>query len=326
VARRRVLPLVLVALGSPPVAAAPKLFVELNYQTDAALERCPTEADFRAMISAQLAYDPFAEPSQQRVVARAEASEPGIRGVVEWYDASGAFRGQRELDSESRDCPSFMRALSFALAVQIQLLAEEEAAAGAPSSEAAKTPAPPVAKSAPAPATARKPSDEGSNAWQWLVGAGPALAFGVAPRMAIQAHVFTQARYDALGVELGGEASVPTRHELDGGEGFEQWTAAGSLSGCGFFRPLSGCLVSQVGTLQVRGFGVDEPRSDSGLVAQVGLRLGLEHGFGRHWVGALRLEARAALISWEIQLNDREAWRTPPFSLTVGADWAALFR
>jgi len=335
VAGRRVLPLVLVALASPPAVAGPKLFVDLKYQTDETLERCPTEAEFRAMITAQLGYDPFAAPSRQRVVARARALESGIRGFVEWYDESGTLRGQRALDSDSRDCPSFMRAMSFALAVQIQLLAEEEEASeaepnvGKPSSEpstASKAAQPGPAPAKPASEQAspkRAPSPE---TWQWLVGAGPALAFGLAPRTAVQGRIFTMARYDALGVELGGEASLPSRHEFEDGRGFEQWTASGSLSGCGFLWAFSGCLVSNIGTLSIRGFGVDEPHSDAGMVAHVGLRLGLSHVLVGRWVGGLRVEAKAALVTWKVDLNDREVWRTPPVSLTLGADLAALFQ
>jgi hypothetical protein len=336
VAGRRVLPLVLVALASPPAVAGPRLFVDLKYQTDETLERCPTEAEFRAMITAQLGYDPFSTPSRQRVVARARALESGIRGFVEWYDESGMLRGQRALDSETRDCPSFMRAMSFALAVQIQLLAEEEEASGAEPNLGDPSPeqkaGPKAAQPSPAPATPasdQKSPKRGSaspETWQWLVGAGPALAFGLAPRTAVQGHIFTMARYDSLGVELGGEASFPSRHEVEEGRGFEQWTAAGSLSGCGFLWALSGCLVGDVGTLAIRGFGVDEPHSDAGMVAHLGLRLGLSHVLSGRWVGGLRVEAKAALVAWKVDLNDREVWRTPPVSLTLGADLAALFQ
>jgi len=42
-------------------------------------------------------------------------------------------------------------------------------------------------------------------------------------------------------------------------------------------------------------------------------------------VGALRVEGLLPLSSWEVTLNTREVWATPPWSLTVGVDVAAIF-
>ena len=113
---RRVLLLAVVALASPVVCAAPELFVDLQYQPDPDLAGCPSEEAFRAMIGEQLGYDPFRAGAEQKVVARARAAEHGLQGHVEWYDASGNPRGERELGSESTDCAALARAMSFAIA------------------------------------------------------------------------------------------------------------------------------------------------------------------------------------------------------------------
>jgi hypothetical protein len=53
--------------------------------------------------------------------------------------------------------------------------------------------------------------------------------------------------------------------------------------------------------------------------------LSLLGNFGESWLGALRVEALVALVSWDVTLNQREVWKTPLFSVSVGGDLALLF-
>jgi hypothetical protein len=317
--------------------------VDLRYQTDQTLERCPTEAEFRAMINAQLGYDPFAAPSEHTVFARTQATEAGMSGVVEWYDTSGALRGRREMQAEGRDCQRFMKAMSFAIAVQIQLLAAERESSGstpADASEGEPSPLESPATKRPEPiakvSTTPKSDDDGGRRsdasrrdireWQFMAGAGPALVFGLAPRAVFEGRIFTTARYRAAGLELAASASPPSRHTIEEDEGFERWTVGGSLAGCSFFGAIAACLVNKLDWLSVRGFGVDEPRSDSGLFPQLGLRLAVGHLLDGKYLGAVRIEALAALRSWDVTLSQRTVWDTPSLTLTMGADLAAVFQ
>ncbi len=324
-------------LGSSVVHAEPELYVELRYEPEAGLG-CPSEAAFKALVSDQLGYDPFREGAEQKVVARTQQAEHELRGAIEWHDASGNPRGERELASESQDCAALARSMSFAIVVQIQLLAQEAkdnraASAEQPStSDSAKaiaTASPPVTRSSPpkdtSPASPARPSPKRPSS-QFLLGAGPTLAFGLAPRMAVEGRAFGGLRRGGLGFELGVEASLASRHETKDGDGFEQQVLAGSLAGCTFFGKLSGCLVSKVGRLSVRGFGVEVPNSDAGTLWQLGPRLGLVEGFGERWFGALRVEALVSLVTWEVTLNQEEVWKTPLFSLTVGGDLGVLLQ
>ena len=132
-----VLPLA-VALGSSAAHAEPRFAVDLAYRPDPAVEGCPSDDEFRTMISDQLGYEPFRAGAAQTVVARAQAAEQGLRGFVEWHDSSGSLRGERELGTESKDCRELARAMSFAIAVQIQILAQEaEASEPLPEKESA---------------------------------------------------------------------------------------------------------------------------------------------------------------------------------------------
>lgn len=325
-----------VALASNVARADPELYVELRYQPDAGLG-CPSEAAFKATVSDELRYDPFRVGAEQQVVARTGPSEHGLRGVIEWHDASGNPRGEREIASESSDCAALARSMAFAIAVQIQLLAQEaenKAAAaaerpsdGGSSPEGVGAPSPPVvaASSTPdAPRSSTARASQSRASWQFLLGAGPSLAFALAPRTVVEGRVFGGVRRGRLGVELGFEASLPSRHETEDGDGFEQQVFVGSLAGCAFFARLSGCLVNKVGWLRVQGFGIDVPNSDAGTLWQVGPRLALIEGFGQRWFGVLRVEALASLATWEVTLNQEEVWKTPLFSLSVGGDLGFL--
>ncbi len=331
----RVLPMLIVALGSRVAHAESRLFVDLRYQTDAGLGACPNEETFRGMVERQLGYDPFRADSPQVIVARAEAAERGIRGFVRWYDDQGNSRGERDLASDDPDCAAFVKAMGFTLAVQIQLLSLETPAADAarPSS-----PARADAKSAEATTTTRPdparrvadgPVDPGpprhSN-WRFLVGLGPSVGFGLAPRAVPEGRLFAGVGRGELGLELGAEASLWARHATASDQGFEQSLLASTFAACGFIEPWSGCVVNKLGVLRVRGFGVDMPRSPSGLVEQVGLRLSVHQRFGSHGLLLLRIEALAPLVSWDVTLNGKAVWRMPPVSLGLGGDLAALFQ
>jgi hypothetical protein len=332
--RRRALAVLLLALAAPVAQAGPRLFVDLDYEPDSTLGDCPSEPAFRAVIRDQLGYDPFRADSPQTIVARAHAAAQGLRGSIEWRDASGALRGERALSAEHSDCEAFARVMAFAIAVQIQLLSGEADTATTPpapasdtdrSSVPAVTPAknPAVAQDrGPSPAlTSREPA-----AWELLLGVGPTLGFGVAPATVVEGRAFGTLRHAWFALEIGGEGSVPSRHTTTEGNGVEQQLLLGSLAGCLALPPLSGCLVGKVGRLHVRGFGVDAPLSASGVLAQIGPRLALGGEIGSRLAAALRLEALATLIPSGVTLNHREIWRTPAVSLSVGADLAIIFR
>jgi hypothetical protein len=313
--------------------------VTLDYRAEAALDGCPDESAFRALVESQLGYDPFRSRAQHQVIARILTAEGRMHGVVEWRDETGAPRGERELPSEAgRACLELARTMSFAVAVQIQLLAKDaeekaespELPPSDPERSDAKSPARPPseqkrARDVPPPL---EDEDKGSApaSWQAVVGIGPMLALGVAPRTALEGRAFASVRRGGIGVELGVEGGLPSSHGTSGDEGFEQHLVRGAAAACFALSPISGCLVSKVGSLTVRGFGVDEPRSSSGLVGLVGPRVALETGVGGQWLAAVRVEVLATLSPWRVELNDREIWKAPPMAFFVGADLARFFQ
>lgn len=326
----------MVALASGIARAEPQLFVHLDYQVEPGLAGCPSDEAFREMVAAQLGYSPFRANSQYRVVARAGADSGQIQGFVEWQNDAGVRRGRRELRAESLDCPAFARAMSFAIAVQIQLFTQEV--------ERGETSAPPATSESPGTsASVAPPSQPGtdplaavvrsdldhasaeSSRWRFLIGGGPLLSFWLTPATAVGGRVFAGVNRGSWLAELGLEASLPGSYRTTNEQGFDYHVELGSLAGCALLRPFSGCVVGKLGRFSVTGFGVDVPRSPAGLLVQVGPRVALSEVVGGRWLGALRFEGLVTVAPWEVTLNHTEVWRTPLLTLSAGLDVAALF-
>src|SRR5204863_4548408 len=141
-------------------ARAAPLSVRLDY---AAGPGCPDAADFKAVVIARLGYDPFVGTAPEQVLVRIAPRDRAIDGRIEWRDAHGQWAGEQTFPSVSTDCSHVVRAMGFALAVQIQLLAKATAAPRASTAAPADTGAPPesppdtVAKQPLAPTPSNEP-------------------------------------------------------------------------------------------------------------------------------------------------------------------------
>jgi hypothetical protein len=332
--------LLVLCIGSGARAAdtGPTLFVTLDYGAEAALRGCPDEGAFKALVVGQLGYDPFRPDAPHRVFVRMSDEVGELRGLVEWRDASGKPRGQRELSGKSGACAELARAMSFATVVQIQLLAREAEAEAEASRAAAAPVEQPATEKTPKPPAPPAPDDEGERspaasesdravdaaAWQLILGGGAVFGVGVAPRALFEGRLFGALRHSRLALELGVETGLPSSHVTSADEGFEQHVVLGVIAGCFAISPASVCVVNKWGRLWVGGFGVDDPKSSSGLASLLGLRLGLEQHLAPRWLAALRLEALATLAPWRVELDGEEIWRAPVAAVFVGADLAVI--
>jgi hypothetical protein len=146
----------LLALSGREARAAP-LTVRLEY---AAGPGCPDAADFKTVVITRLGYDPFMESAPERVLVRIEPRTGTIDGRIEWRDASGKWAGEQAFPSVSTDCPRLVRAMGFALAVQIQLLARAAAVPDANVVAPAETGSPPQGPAIAEPPIATMPPPE----------------------------------------------------------------------------------------------------------------------------------------------------------------------
>src|SRR3569623_946437 len=80
-------------------------------------------AGCQAIEGGRLGYQPFRDDASDRIVVRIEPAGRTLKGRSEWRQASGGSIGEQAFPSRTGDCGELARAMGFALAVQIQLMA-----------------------------------------------------------------------------------------------------------------------------------------------------------------------------------------------------------
>jgi hypothetical protein len=324
--------LVLAIVGAPRPARARPAVVATQLDYDAA-PGCPGAARFAAVVIGRLGYDAFSPDAPDRVVVRIEAAGRTLEGRLEWHDAGGGVIGEQTFPSRTGNCDELTRAMGFALALQIQLMAATVGESRPPPAPAPGTPAPapappPITPALPAQIeTAGSPTpNERSPGVSVLVGAGASAGFGVASAPVALGRLFGTVQWSHLAVELAGEATAPsTTHRADGA-GFSQEEFLASVAGCGVRSPLSLCAIGKVGELRVAGQGVDVPLTASGLMVQSGLRLTAWHTFGYRTYIMARAEGLVRLTDGTVTLDSMPVWSTPRFAALLGIDVAIRFR
>ena len=349
--RRGVIALFPALLAAPSAVAAPPLRVTLEYETPPTPAGCADEAEFRRRVTSRLGDDPFAADAALHVHVQASQSEGETEGRVKWQDASGQARGEQLFARKNRGCSQLLSELSFAVAVQIELLRAGEA----PSANAAdRPPEGPVSertdKSAPsqtsAPPPARAPQDRrdtqdhaardarraaaGADAnahvpWSVAVGGGPAIDLDLAPTPAASARLFVAVRYGHLSMEVGAGSSLPTTDQRPDGTGFHEYTLASEVGLCGHADRFGLCGLGVLGAVFVRGFGVDQPAAPSGILARAGVRATVAQQLTARWSASLRADALVLLTPWTVYLNQTPVWTMPAFGSVLGVDLTARF-
>jgi len=324
--------LVLAILGMQRAAHARAVVVatQLDY---VATPGCPSAARFEAVVVGRLGYDPFRADAPDRVTVRIEAAGRTLEGGLEWHDAAGSVIGAQTFPSRTGDCDELTRAMGFALALQIQLMAAtagETRPPQAPPTAAPATvlaPAPPVT---PSPATQIEMPGPGRNDQPRgpfiLVGAGASAGIGLASDPVALGRLFGTVQWSHVAVELAGEATAPSTTRRADGAGFSQEEFLASLAGCGVRAALSLCALGKIGGFRVVGQGVDVPLTASGLLMQAGLRLTASHTFGHRTYIIGRAEGLGRVTQGTVTLDSIPVWSTPRFAALLGIDVAFRFR
>jgi hypothetical protein len=308
--------------------------VALHYS---ALPECPDASALEAIVTKRLGFDPFSATAARRVLVRIQTGDRGLEGHVEWRDSEGKWVGDRTFPSRSDDCRELVRAMGFALAVQIQLLAIVSGPDGAgavtePSEHGKVEPPPRGSAERPPPPPPKATSTElpaarglsGGRATPF-VGAGASLGFGLASRPVPLLRLATGVAWRFAQLELGAEFGLPVTTRRDDGAGFSQAILLASLAGCGAYDYLSACLLTKAGTVHIAGRGVDAPASALGSVLEVGVRLAAHANFSEQLYLGGRAEGLLALSRWTVTLDDASVWSAPPFAAVVGVDFGVRF-
>jgi hypothetical protein len=328
--------LTLAALGVPREGRARTVVVatRLDYAT---APGCPTGDDFQTIVTARLGYNPFRADVGDLVVVRIDPAGRTLEGRLEWRDVNGRSIGEQTFPSRTGDCVELARAMGFALALQIQLMAATVGEARleappAPATEPAASRGPPAStapspaahlEAAPAPVPEPSGRPEGPSV---LAGAGMLAGLGISSTPIAVGRLFAALAWPHVAVELGGEVSAPSTTNRADGAGFSQEEFLASVAGCGVSGPFSLCAVGKLGELRVVGQGVDVALTASGLMIQSGLRLTAAHGVGQRTSIIAHAEGLARLTEGTVTLDSMPVWTTPRFAALLGIDIAFRFR
>jgi hypothetical protein len=301
---------------------------------------CPPADAFEAVVAGRLGYSPFRANARERVIVRIEPAGRALEGLLEWRDATGGWIGEQTFPSRTGHCGELARAMGFALALRIQLMATSALSAAPPEAAAppdASTPAPTATPPSPAagvsiaPPTATSQGNLTKSSLETpgpsiLAGAGAAVGVGVSSSAVPFGRLFGTVAWSHVSVELAAEISVPsTTHRADGA-GFTQQRFLASVAGCGVRRSLSACLVGKIGDIRVVGEGIDFPATSHGVVAQAGLRLAVTHMLGSHLQVGAHADSLALLTKGIVTLDGMPVWTTPRLAALFGADIGIRFR
>ncbi|HYO94028.1 MAG TPA: hypothetical protein VER33_05920 [Polyangiaceae bacterium] len=329
---RRIQPYIAIAgaMALPVSAAAgpgQPLSVALLYEVAPGAAGCPSDLHFRGLVGEQLRYEAFNERAALRLRARIRPDQSGaLAGTLVWSDAAAERTGERRLTSPSGDCAELARAMSFAIAVQIQLLSTsatdvqpaDEAAAG--KAKASR----PGARSEQLALPPRKRSRQPGRVLAF--GGGPTASHGIAPSLSAGARLFGTIGTGPFSLELALEPDLPVTQTQPDGSGFRFSSYGGSLAPCTTLDPLMLCVLAGMGRVRVEGFGVDEVRAPSSTTARAGLRLGFGLPLRERLATLVHLDALAMLTPRTVYLRGAPAWTTPDVGLRLGIDVAGLFR
>jgi hypothetical protein len=306
----------LLASSGGEARAAP-LTVGLDYTAGPG---CPDAADFRAAVTARLGYDPFVDGAPERVLVRIDPRDRAIDGRIEWRSGSGQWAGEQLFPSVTTDCPRLVRAMGFALAVQIQLLAKAAAAPEVdvmtPAEAAIPSPkAPPVVTATAAPeATTGRPRPA------LAVGAGPSVGLGLSSSPVLLGRLFGAVAWPHVSLELAAAVSLPTTTRRADGAGVSQQILLGGAAGCATAARWSGCLVASAGAVRMAGEDIDRVTSATVPLVQAGARLAIKQDLGRRAFVNARADGLVNLIRWTGSLDQVPVWTAPRFSATIGVD------
>jgi hypothetical protein len=232
----------------------------LDYRVAPGVQRCPSKAEFSALLSREVGGDPFATTPDLGLTVLLTPRTNGVSGVVEITE-KGQLRGRRELNSG--DCAALAAALALVVGVELDPYAQRQRSAP-----------PPVATEV----HATLPTEETRHTAAWYLAAGGLVAVGLAPTavpgvtasVSIRPH-FWVALHPEFALEFQG--LPPVTAPLGSGSGSVShvlWTGLGCVHPWWF---LGGCLLGTGGVSMAEGFAGGAYGSQVEGYAAAGVRI-----------------------------------------------------
>ncbi len=304
---------------------------------------CPDAENFKAVVTTRLGYDPFNESAADHVLVRIASRDGSLDGRIEWRDSSGKWTGDQSFPLVSSDCLRLVRAMGFALAVQIQLLAKTgpardlDVGTRAGSGPPAEAPTPPAT---PRPAgvttvpdgptivpgaTTTAPSPTRGPRPVFAMGAGPSIGFGMSSTPVLLGRLFGALAWQHVSVELAAAVSLPATTRRADGAGFSQQHLLVSAASCAIVTRWNVCLVANAGEVRMVGEDIDHPTSAEAPVFETGARVAVIQRFGRRVFLDAHVDGLVILTRWTARLDQVPVWTAPRFAAAIGIDTGVRF-
>jgi hypothetical protein len=301
----------------------------LDYVVAAGVQRCPTRAEFEALLAREVGEDPFASNPSLGVRVELTPRSTGVSGVVVITE-KGEERGRREL--RSGDCAALAAALALVVGVELDPLAMARRSQAGDRVAGAQATTPQVQQAV----ETVKPPPRGD----LLMSLGGMAAGNIAPTVVPAVTLGLSGRWSALPhwLELGVEwqGAPPVNAPLGLGPGSSGSVSHLLLTGLACFNPwsfLGGCALATGGVTLATGqfqnvqeFGTQSAGYfAAGLRAQGGFPLNRDLRLVIHVDGAFQVTQEPLQICTVAtksttcpQPSTEVLWTPPPFSWGIG--------
>lgn len=292
---------------------------ELDWQGGPSGSNCIDADALRRAVEARLGRELFAPKGQGDVRVTGAITEGDGKWLVRITLTStpGDAMGERELESESRDCSALDDSLALVLAVMLDIpktripAPARQPSAVEPAAEQ-RTPPP-----APPPPTSklRVPKDTPPRRprWHFEVGLAGLGAYGLLPDVTfgLRGHVAVKPpEFWKVGVDLATYASVDeTLGAAEAGASFSPKELG--IFVCPLDLPLAaftleGCLAQHVGTLRVQGFGFDANEEQTRPYVNLGAAFAASLGIVEPLSVRLGIDAQTPLLRETFRYGDQD--------------------
>jgi hypothetical protein len=273
----------------------------LVYLVDPTAVGCPSTDELRGAVNARAGHELFGEPSDRTLDVTIRRRDAAYEATVELPDTPGSAK--RELRSEV-GCAELATAVALVASIALD-------------PESILRPAPPPPPLPPVTAAA-------TPSWRALVGLGPRIGWGTAPRttfgLALSAAAMSQ-RF-ALGAELAGFAPADTSY---GRGAVSVLPLALAVLPCGMTSHFELCGVARAGLLRGSGAGFAQDFETWKAFAAAGLRIAAFKDLGRLRVRASG-ETTGVIPVTRFKVDETVAYSTRGVAFAAGLDVLMFFQ
>lgn len=307
-------------------APASSPMAHLTYERNVARDDCPDERAFRALVTARLGHDPFAELEGRSVRVRVTSDASRIVGRVEITE-EGASHQERTVRGAAQECEAVVEALASVVALNLMPPTESDGNGAVP---LPPLPAPPTAPPDPLPSPRALGPRVGSETTQRAVddssppvrfGARGALvtSFGLLPGAAIGGEIGAGFDKGWFSLFAMGRAEAQPVHATGAlGEHLDGSVLSGGLLPCFSATWFTACGVAWIGVLQGRAPDAERPSLGSSTVGFAGARVSARLRLGASLHFTPQVEVWVPVVRTTLVYAETATWTAPAFLGSFG--------